>query len=194
VGQKIPVKVFDEELGERVTVWMQWGFPKPKGFGFAHIHCRSETIDELPTFKPLFLGGQRGLVPVNTFNEGPDDGKGRTIQHTIDLHDDAPLAFAVLWNKFETPTGDLWACVQATVPANALILTLGEEVNRMPAFLDYVDWPVWLGEVKAHPLEVKALLQTREGVSWTMSKEEKAAQAKKDKRKLTVLGPTPGLF
>jgi putative SOS response-associated peptidase YedK len=170
------------------------GLPEAAGFGFAHIHFRSETIDELRTFKPLFLGGQRGLVVCNTFNEAPDDDRGRTIQHTIDLHEDAPLAFAVLWQKFETPNGDLWACVQATVPANPLVLTLGEEVNRMPAFLDYADWPVWLGEVAAHPLEVKALLRTREGVRWTMSKEENAAQAKKQGRKPTVRDPTPGLF
>ena len=64
----------------------------------------------------------------------------------------------------------------------------------MPALLDYADWPVWLGEVKAHSLEVKALLKTKHRVRWTMSKEQKAAQAKKEKRKPTVNDPTPGLF
>ncbi|HXC56656.1 MAG TPA: SOS response-associated peptidase family protein [Rhizomicrobium sp.] len=193
VGQKIPVVVYDEELSERTVVRMQWGFPNPRGHGFKHMHCRSETIDTTMAFSGLFLGGQRGLVVVRTFNEGREVGS-KTEQHTIDPHKDAPMGFAVLWDRFNMPTGELWACVQVTVPANELINSLGPEVDRMPAFIDHADWPVWLGETPASPSEVKALLKTKQGVGWTMSKEQKAADAKRDRRKPTVSDPTPGFF
>jgi putative SOS response-associated peptidase YedK len=193
VGQKVPVVVWDDENKERIVVWMQWGFPNPRGRGFKHMHARSETIDSTMAFSSLFLGGQRGLVAVRTFNEGREVGS-KTEQHTIDPHKDAPMGYAVLWEKFETPTGDLWANVQVTVPANALIKSLGPEADRMPAFIDHEDWAVWLGQVDASPAEVKALLKTKEGVGWTMTKEQKQADAKRDKRKPTVSDPTPGLF
>jgi putative SOS response-associated peptidase YedK len=194
VGQKIPVVVYDEELGERTVVMMQWGFPDTRGGrGFKHMHCRSETIDTTMAFSGLFLGGQRGLVAVRTFNEGREVS-GKTEQHTIDPHQDAPMGFAVLWERFEAPAGELWGCVQVTVPANPLINSLGPDVDRMPAFIEHDDWPIWLGEVPATPVEAKALLKTKEGVGWTMTREQKAADAKREKRKPTVSDPTPGLL
>lgn len=193
VGQPIPVIVYDSALGERVVLQMQWGFPSKTGRGLPHVHVRSETIDE-KLFAPLFKDGKRGIVAVRTFNEGPSDEKGRTIQHVIDPHDEAPLGFAVLFDKFTAPTGEIFACVQVTVPANALIATLGGDVDRMPAFVEHGDWSKWLGQTPATPDELKALLRTKEGVRWTMSREQKAAQAKKAKVKPTVSDPTPGLF
>jgi putative SOS response-associated peptidase YedK len=189
VGGMIPVVVYDAELPERLVIPMQWGFPHQTK-RLDPIHCRSETIDVRPTFAPLFAEGKRGIVAVRTFNEGEEVGK-KTIQHVIDPHDDAPLGFAVLWDKFDIGGRELFACVQITVPANELISRI---TDRMPAFLHAEDWAKWLGEEPASSTELKAMLKTVEGVRWTMTKEEKAAQAKKDKRKPTVSDPTPGFF
>lgn len=194
VGQLIPVVVYDAALKERVVLQMQWGFPTTNGRGINHKHVRSETIEKTAAFGPLFASGKRGIVAVRTFNEGPSDEKGRTIQHVIDPHDEAPLGFAVLFDKFTAPTGELLACVQVTAPANTLIATLGGDVDRMPAFIEHADWGTWLGETPVTLAGVKALLKTMEGVRWTMSREQKAAQAKKAKPKPTVSDPTPGLF
>ena len=194
VGLPIPVVVWDQALRERVVLQMQWGFPSATGRGFKHMHVRSETIHETKAFAPLFKEGKRGIVAVRTFNEGPSDEKGRTIQHVIDPHKEAPLGFAVLFDKFDTRAGELMACVQVTVPANQLIASLGGDVDRMPAFIEHVEWATWLGETSAPLEDVKALLKTKEGVGWTMSREQKAAQAKKNKIKPTVSDPTPGLF
>lgn len=194
VGQPIAVVVWDAALGERVVFQMQWGFPTKDGRGLAHVHVRSETIDETKAFAPLFKDGKRGIVAVRTFNEGPSDDKGRTIQHVIDPHQEAPLGFAVLFDKFKTPRGELMACVMVTVPANELIATLGGDVDRMGAFIEHADWSAWLGQTPATHAELKALLKTKEGVGWTMSREQKAAQAKEAKAKPTVSDPTPGLF
>jgi putative SOS response-associated peptidase YedK len=190
VGEPIPVIVYDADLPERVEMPMQWGFPTKAGRGLDPIHCPSETIDSRPTFAPLFVGGQRGLVVVRTFNEGEEVGK-KTIQYEVDPKDDAPLAFPVLWQKFTNGDQDLFACVQVTVPANQLISAI---TDRMPAFLAQEDWPKWLGEAAATPAELKAMLRTVEGVRWTMTKQERRAQAKKAKIKPVVSDPTPGLF
>jgi putative SOS response-associated peptidase YedK len=189
VGDSIPVIVYDADLPERIESPMQWGFPHNTK-RLDPIHCRSETIDSRPTFAPLFHGGQRGLVVVRTFNEGEEVGK-KTVQYEVDPKDDAPLAFTVLWQKFRAGDTDLFACVQITVPANQLISRI---TDRMPAFLAEEDWPKWLGETPATQTELKAMLRTVEGVRWTMSKEEKPAQAKKEKRKPVVSDPIPGLF
>lgn len=189
VGDHVPVIVYDADLPERIEIPMQWGFPH-KTKRLDPIHCRSETIDVRPTFAPLFSGGQRGLVIVRTFNEGEEVGK-KTVQYVIDPKDDAPLAFAVLWDKFRQGDRDLFACVQITAPANQLISSI---TDRMPAFLSKEDWPKWLGEETASPAELKAMLRTVEGVRWTMNRQEKQAQAKKEKRKPTVSDPTPTLF
>ena len=190
VGDPIPVIVFDADLPERVEMLMQWGFPTKSGRGLDPIHCRSETIDTRPTFAPLFTGGQRGLVVVRTFNEGEEVEK-KTIQYEIDPKEDAPLAFPVLWQKFRKGDQDLFACVQVTVPANQLISSI---TDRMPAFLAQEDWPKWLGEIPATPAELKAMLRTVEGVRWTMTKQEKTSQRKKEKVKPVVSDPLPGLF
>ncbi len=189
VGDLIPVIVYDSDLPERVEIPMQWGFPH-KTKRLDPIHCRSETIDTRPTFAPLFQDGQRGLVVVRTFNEGEEVGK-KTVQYEIDPKHEAPLAFTVLWQKFALADKELFACVQITVPANQLISRI---TDRMPAFLAQEDWPQWLGETPARPSELKSMLRTVEGVRWTMTKEEKRAHAKKEKRKPTVSDPKPGLF
>jgi putative SOS response-associated peptidase YedK len=93
----------------------------------------------------------------------------------------------------DLPTSFL-ACVLVTVPANALIQTLTTEhavSDRMPAFLAPEDWVTWLGENQNDPAAAKAACKTREGVRWTMTKEERAASHKRSKP--TVSDPT-GLF
>jgi putative SOS response-associated peptidase YedK len=77
-----------------------------------------------------------------------------------------------------------------TVPANVLIRSLTTEhaeSDRMPAFLDPTDWATWLGEGGNNPVAAKAACKTTEGVRWTMTKEERAAQPRK--RKPTVSDP-----
>jgi putative SOS response-associated peptidase YedK len=127
---------------------------------------------------------------MKSFNEAPDL-EGPTIQHTITPGDDNALAAALIWRRFQLPDipVPLLACVLVTVPANELIATL--PTDRMPAFLAAEDWAKWLGEVDASPEEIKACLRTVEGVSWTMTKQERATKAKRQKP--TVSDPG-GLF
>jgi putative SOS response-associated peptidase YedK len=187
----VPVIVWDREAGIRRNIKMRWGFPHRTDWRRPDpIHVRSETIGEKPTFREAFLGGQRGIVLMKTFNEGLELPNGKTEQHTITPGDDAPLGCAVIWRRFdlEGVPVPLIACVMATVPANALIAPI---TDRMPALLRREDWGKWIGEEPVSPAEGKALLKTVEGVRWTRSKSERAATKKRAKP--TVSDPG-GLF
>ena len=197
VMSDLAVIVFDREAGKRRVIPMRWGYPRRGNWRSPDpIHARSETIDSKPTFAPAFQAGQRGIVLVKTFNEGKQISPKVTEQHTIMLGDEPAGAIAFLFDQFGIPdlTQPLKACVMVTVPANALIRTLTTEhaeSDRMPAFLAKDDWATWLGESGASSDEAKACLKTVEGIKWTMTREERAATAKRAKP--TVRDPT-GLF
>jgi len=163
--------------GMRENVAMRWGFSalgsktpsKPD-----HIHARSETIDNKPTFRDAFRE-RRGIVVVKSFNESREV-RSRTVQHVVRPQDGKPLAIAVLWEAWEHPARDkLLTFVMCTVPANALISTI---TDRMPAVLAPEDWAKWLGETPASAAELKALLRTVEG-DWEMTPEKKTPPPKK---------------
>jgi putative SOS response-associated peptidase YedK len=188
VMNALPVIVWDRKSGQRRVVPMRWGFLDPTNWKSPRpIHARAETIDS--TFKKVFRDGQRGIVLARTFNEAPDID-GPTLQHTIDPGDAGGVGLAVIWQRFEvSDLPPLLACVMVTVPANNLIARL--PTNRMPAILTEDDWPTWLGENGASPAAAKACLKTVDDVRWTMSREEHAASAARQKP--TISDPQ-GLF
>lgn len=187
VMSQLNVIIWDAELRKRRVVPMRWGFPRRGNWKSPDpIHARSETIDSKPTFAPAFKNGQRGILVVKTFNEGKQTAPTVTEQHTITLGDEPAGAIAMLFDHFQIAElpAPLLACVMVTVPANALIRTLSTEhaeADRMPAFLAKDDWESWLGQNGATPDDAKACLQTVEGINWRMSKEERAAKAKRAK-------------
>jgi putative SOS response-associated peptidase YedK len=191
VMDRLSVILLDIVTGQRRAVPMRWGFPHPDDWRRPQpIHARAETVDTTKAFSQAFRDGQRGIVLMQTFNEAPDID-GPTLQHTITPGAQDMLAAAVIWRRFEIP-GDpapVFACVLVTVPANQLLTTL--PTGRMPAFLAYEDWRTWLGETPATPQEVKACLKTVDGVHWTMTREERAKNAKRGRP--AVSDPT-GLF
>jgi putative SOS response-associated peptidase YedK len=154
-------------------------------------------MDELKTFKRPFVSGQRGIVLMRTFNEGKQVAPSKTEQWTIDPVPEHMMGSAWIFDRCTPPdlsASPFLACVLVTVPANKLIETLSTEhaaADRMPAFLAPEDWTTWLGEGSNDPAAAKAACKTREGVRWTMTKEERAASQKRSKP--TVSDPT-GLF
>jgi putative SOS response-associated peptidase YedK len=172
----LPVIIFDREARCRRVVPMRWGFPHRADWRRPDpIHARSETIDERPTFRDAFIGGQRGIVVMRTFNEGRELENGKTEQWTINPGDGVPRGFAFLWRRFELKDvpAPLLACVMVTVPPSKLVAQI---TDRMPAILEDVDWSTWLGEGGASAAEAKAVLRTMEGVNWTMAPEARATK------------------
>jgi len=188
VMSQLNVIVWDAEERRRKVVKMRWGFPHPKNWKVPQpIHARSETMDELKTFKRPFLSSQRGIVLMRTFNEGKQVAPSETEQWTIDPVPEYMMGAAFIFDRVTPPdlsASPFLACVLVTVPANALIQSLTTEhavSDRMPAFLASEDWSVWLGEGGNDPVAAKTACKTREGVRWTMTKEERKSSKKRGK-------------
>jgi len=147
--------------GERVVRRMRWGFvpfdaPDQMKYGTKFIHARAETIDTKPTFRDAFLK-RRGLVVVDSFNEGEEVTPRKTQQYVVTPKDRARLAIAVIWERWGGPGPvPLETFAMVTTPPNALIATI---TDRMPAVIDDGDWAVWLGEVEATADEIKGCLK-----------------------------------
>lgn len=164
--------------GARELVAMRWGFAgrddaaptRPK-----HMHARSETIDNRPTFADAFVHA-RGILMVDTFNEGEELSNGKTKQWVITPQDGQPIAIAVICEKWNNGSEVLETFIQVTTPANELISRI---TDRMPAILPRETWATWLGETEASPSDVKALLRTFEdGGNWTMTKQASQGRAR----------------
>ncbi len=163
---------------------MRRGFPDPQDWRRPRpIHARAETIDSVPAFAQAFRDGQRGIVLVESFNEAPESG----AQHIITPA--GPIGIAMVWKRFDVGGAPLLACVMVTVAANRLLG--GLPTDRMPAVLAPEDWATWLGEDEASPEAAKACLRTVEDVRWTMTREQRAAGARRARP--TVSDPA-GLF
>ena len=160
--------------GKREVREMRWGLAdrraKSPGDRPKHIHARAETIDELPSFAEAFAH-QRGLIVVNTFNEGEELTPTKTRQHVVTPRDGKPLAIAVIWERWIHRNEDeLLTFAMVTTPANLLISKI---TDRMPAIIAPEDWAVWLGETQSPLIDVKALLRPYEG-DWDMAPQPKA--------------------
>jgi putative SOS response-associated peptidase YedK len=170
------------EDGERELAPMRWGFSKPENPSFKpdHMHARAETIDSRPTFAESFAE-RRGIVLVETFNEGEQLASGKTQQWVIHPKDRKPIAIAVIWEEWAGDAGSEPTFVMVTVPPNELI---GRITDRMPAILRQEVWGTWLGEDDASLKDVKALLKTfdDEG-NWEMAQQVAPSKAKAAKSK-----------
>lgn len=166
------------EDGGRELVPMRWGFSKPENASFKpdHMHARAKTIDTRPTFAEAFAE-RRGIVLVESFNEGEALPSGKTKQWVIRPKDRKPIPIAVIWEEWAGDAGSEATFVMVTVPPNALIARV---TDRMPAIIPQEDWAVWLGETDAPLGQVKALLRTFDDEGgWEMT--EQAAPSKKPK-------------
>ena len=171
------------EDGTREMAQMRWGFAgkdDPNPARPKHMHARAETIDRLRTFAPAFAHA-RGILMVDTFNEGEELANGKTRQWVIAPRDRQPLALAVICEPWRNGADVLDTFVLVTVAASTPISAI---TDRMPAILPRATWATWLGEDDAPPETVKALLRTHEdGGAWTMVPQQpgrKPSRAKDD--------------
>jgi putative SOS response-associated peptidase YedK len=146
--------------GRRTAARMRWGFvpagARDPSDGTRFIHARAESIEQKPTFRDAFFK-RRGLVVVNTFNEGKEITPRKTEQYVVTLKERSATAIAVIWERWtEQSRGVLETFAMVTVPPNTLIATI---TDRMPALIADGDWGKWLGEVPASVDELKAMLQ-----------------------------------
>lgn len=136
--------------GGRELVPLRWGFiprwyERPDG-GPLLINARSETIAEKPAFRDA-CRARRCLIPASGFYEWQppslSGGRGK-IPHWIYPADEAPFAFAGVWEAWRAPDGAvIEACAIVTAPAGAFMAGLH---HREPVRIAHADFGLWLGE------------------------------------------------
>lgn len=147
------------QAGAPEAFFARWGlvpyWSKDVSIGSRMINARVETVMEKAAFKHAFRR-RRCLIPADGFYEWQGRAGGPKQPFRIHFTDNAPFAFAGLWEHWQGPDGsELESTTILTTTACPAIAALHE---RMPVILDEADFATWLGEgdetaVKA-PLEL----------------------------------------
>lgn len=155
--QPVPV-VRADEAGRRHFALVRWGLVPAwaKEVGAKPlINARAETVAEKPSFRSAFRR-RRCLVPADGFYEWQAQAKGPKQPYFIRRRDGAPMAFAGIWEHWQTPEGsELESCAIVTTVANA---TLEPIHHRMPVILGEAAWDVWLDPDEARAPDAQAVL------------------------------------
>ena len=136
-----------------------WGlvpsWAKDPSIGNRMINARGETVAEKPSFRSAFRH-RRCLVPASGFYEWQKMTGSRKQPWHIHRPDDAPLAFAGIWEHWEAEDGSvLQTCAIITTDANSQMAPIH---HRMPVILDPDVWDIWLDPALEKPSDVLPLL------------------------------------
>lgn len=158
---------------------LRWGlvpsWAKDPAIGFKTVNAKAETAAEKPAFREA-MRKSRCLLPADGFYEwqdlaGPNvvasnfvgkPGVRKTKTHAkqpynIGMADGSIFAFAGLWDRWRSPSGDLLeTCTILTTDSNALVR---EVHNRMPVILPQEDYDLWLDPGVTDPARVADLLK-----------------------------------
>ncbi len=139
--QAVATVRYDAERQGRICVWQRWGLvPKwaaDLSIGNRMINARGETVGTKPAFRQAFVA-RRCLVVADGFYEWHKTAAGKQ-PYFIHRADDAPLAFAGLWERWGPE--NIESCTIITTAANQAMAGLHE---RMPVILAPQDYAQWL--------------------------------------------------
>src|SRR5208337_1215267 len=147
------------DQGKRELVALHWGlipsWAKDRKIGYGMINARAETAATKPAFRSPFRN-RRCLVAADGFYEWQKTG-GKKQPYYFRLTDGQPFGFAGLWDRWESPDGELVESVTIlTTEANELLRPLHE---RMPVILEPKEYDLWLDPSVRKPELVQPLLR-----------------------------------
>jgi putative SOS response-associated peptidase YedK len=125
------------------------------------INARSESIHEKPTFRSAFRA-RRCLIPATGYYEWATEfGKYKTKQPVfISNESGKPLAFAGIYEKWISPTGEIKE--SAAIITREAVAGLAEVHHRMPVFLPRDRWDHWLDKKNNDIAKVRSLMEVSE--------------------------------
>jgi putative SOS response-associated peptidase YedK len=128
----------------RELAMLRWGlipsWAKDAKIAHSLINARSETAASKPAFRSAFKR-RRCLLPSDGFYEWKKVGKQKLPLH-IRRRDEAPFAFAGLWECWHPPEGDpVETCTILTTASNEVVAPYHE---RMPVILPPEHFDEWL--------------------------------------------------
>jgi len=121
---------------------------EPKGF----INARAETLEVKPSFNESFQR-RRCLIPADGFYEWQRTGRARQA-FFFQMKDEAPFAFAGVWDEWKKDGVSIASCAIVTTAANELMTEIHD---RMPVILPEQSYKRWL-DPRTSPAELKELL------------------------------------
>ena len=133
------------EQGNRVADLLRWGlvpsWSKSLRGGPVLINARSETVATTNVFRTAFKR-RRCLIPASGFYEWQQVAPKIKQPWQISRQDGEPLAFAGVWERWESPEGSvLESCSILTTTANSVIRIIHD---RMPVILPPAAIDEWL--------------------------------------------------
>lgn len=137
--------VREMEDSPREGTLLQWGLiprwaSEPK-MGTGVINARCESLSEKPWFRDAYKK-RRCLILADAFYEWQREGKKHRQPYAIRMEDDAPFAFAGLWETWVDPEGkEIEATAIVTTNANEILKPFHE---RMPVIVRAEDYEEWL--------------------------------------------------
>jgi len=155
---------------EREFFKARWGlipsWAKDSKIGNSCINARVETVDTKPAFRSAFRK-RRCLVMADGFYEWRQSDKQ---PHFISLKSGDQMAFAGLWETWNSPEGLIDSCTICTTEANAMMSRLHD---RMPVILPRAIVDPWLRPAVSDGDELKPMLSqfpSDEMQAWPVAK------------------------
>src|SRR5467141_3326751 len=134
------VQVIVTRATAREVALFRWGLipswsKEPKGF----INARAETLETKPSFRESFQR-RRCLIPADGFYEWKRTGRARQA-FFFQMSDEAPFAFAGIWDEWRKDGVSIVSCAIVTTGANELLEPIHD---RMPVILPEESTELWL--------------------------------------------------
>jgi putative SOS response-associated peptidase YedK len=149
--------------GANVLEKLHWGlvpfWAKAPSIGNRLINARSETVARKPSFRSAFKG-RRCLILADGFYEwtGP---KGSRRPVYLTLPDEAPFAFAGLWETWNDKGRAEKAFTSCTILTRAASASVRPIHHRMPVILAPEGYATWLDPACQDVDRLTAILQTQ---------------------------------
>ena len=164
-----PIVSIVQQADSREMALMKWGLPpswaKDPASTRPMTNARAETVEEKPFFRASFKR-KRCIVPASGFFEWHTE----TRQPYYFSPKEGDFSIAGLWDRWQSPDGELVSCALITTSANALMKPIH---HRMPVILDSEAVNLWLSDSQDIPL-LKSLLRPYDDArmqAWAVSKE-----------------------
>jgi len=111
-------------------------------------NARTETADQLSSFKYAWRAGQRCIVPIESFYD-PCWESGKAVRWQVRRRDYSPMGVAGLWNAWRAPDGkEVLSFTMLTVNADGHgvmgRMHRPEDEKRMVAILASDEYDQWL--------------------------------------------------
>ena len=146
------IRLHEDGSGNRVIEDGLFGllphFAKELAYGRKTYNARTETVDQLPSFKDSWARGQRCIVPAEAvFEQCYETGKAQ--RWCVQQPGDVPMGIAGIYRRWRAPEGkDLFTFAMLTVNAEGHVVygrfgAPGDE-KRMIVVIEPAEYDRWL--------------------------------------------------